>query len=409
LCTAQDIQQQTVTAEDDVTLPCTFATDYPTWTGPELHNGYTQQYNNHGQSSFPNPNVPEQKRLRLGWADDKSSLIIRDVIFSDRGLYQCSLVKINLSIRVPPRSPMISNTEISADDTLIIKTSESQETSLVCTSSGGYPQPLVQWYRGNTPDANPYHLVTSRFTHDDFKLEETNEDTNWSTFPVIVSLDAKIASRLNRNITVEVEYFSNIAGSDVKLYKIVNDAMKAVTLLSVNPVEIKVPVLSHLIKAKGTRAYFTVQIKSEEDYGFYYVVVSNIIGSSNKSFEIIPTKPPVSPSDFTIDYIQHNKARLSWRRGYNGGLTQTFVIQLGTDEKWNDVEVFDRNTEDRDRISTILTDLFDSTTYFVRLYAYNEEGNSPLSETLYFTTSPIKGNNFKLPSLSSTPTFHVNI
>jgi hypothetical protein len=102
-------------------------------------------------------------------------------------------------------------------------------------------------------------------------------------------------------------------------------------------------------------------------------------------------EPPVSPSDFTIDYIQHNKARLSWRRGYNGGLTQTFVIQLGTDEKWSDVEVFDRNTEDKDRISTILTDLFDSTTYFVRLYAYNVEGNSPLSETLNFTTSPIKG------------------
>jgi hypothetical protein len=110
-------------------------------------------------------------------------------------------------------------------------------------------------------------------------------------YPVIVSLDAKIASRLNRNITVEVEYFSNLAGSNVKLYKFVNDAMKAVTLFSVtkNPVEIKVPVFSHLIKAKGTKAEFTVQIKSEEDYGFYYVVLSNIIGSSNKSFEIIPT------------------------------------------------------------------------------------------------------------------------
>jgi hypothetical protein len=96
---------------------------------------------------------------------------------------------------------------------------------------------------------------------------------------------------LNKNKTVEVEYFSNIAGSDVKLYKIVNGEMKAVTLFSVTKklVEIEVPVFSHLIKTDGTGADFIVQIKSEEDYGFYYVVVSNIIGSSNKSFEIVPT------------------------------------------------------------------------------------------------------------------------
>ncbi|XP_060578471.1 cell adhesion molecule 2-like [Ruditapes philippinarum] len=151
LCTAQDIHQLTVTAGDNVTLSCTSTTDYPTWFGPELYDGNVQQYNNHGQSSFPNPKVPEQKRLRLGWANDKRSLIISDLIFSDRGLYQCvTVAKINMSVRVPPQSPMISNTEISAGDTLIIRKSESQVTSLVCISSGGYPQPLVQWYRGNT-------------------------------------------------------------------------------------------------------------------------------------------------------------------------------------------------------------------------------------------------------------------
>ena len=45
---------------------------------------------------------------------------------------------------------MISNTVVSSDDTLIIRMSQSQQSSLVCTSSGGYPQPHVEWYRGNT-------------------------------------------------------------------------------------------------------------------------------------------------------------------------------------------------------------------------------------------------------------------
>ena len=44
---------------------------------------------------------------------------------------------------------MISDTE-TLDGTLIIRKSQSQETTLVCTSSGGYPQPNVEWYRENT-------------------------------------------------------------------------------------------------------------------------------------------------------------------------------------------------------------------------------------------------------------------
>ncbi|XP_060551819.1 fibrillin-2-like [Ruditapes philippinarum] len=103
------------------------------------------------------------------------------------------------------------------------------------------------------------------------------------------------------------------------------------------------------------------------------------------------TVAPETPRGFTIDYIQHNKARLSWLPGNNGGLTQTFVIQLGTGESsWEDIEVQDGVKQNDQPISKILTGLIDSTTYFVRMYAYNNVGNSSLSEILSFTTSPIK-------------------
>jgi hypothetical protein len=83
---------------------------------------------------------------------------------------------------------------------------------------------------------------------------------------------------------------------------------------------------------------------------------------------------------------------LSWLPGNNGGLTQTFVIQLGTGKRsWEDTEVQDKVEQNDQTISKILTGLSDSTTYFVRMYAYNNVGNSPLSEILIFTTSPIKG------------------
>ena len=121
------------------------------------------------------------------------------------------------------------------------------------------------------------------------------------------------------------------------------------------------------------------------------------------------SEQPRTPSDFTVDYIQYNKARLSWKRGYNGGLAQTFVIQLGTDEKtWSDIEIYDGLKQDDNPISTILTDLHDSTTYFVRLYAYNDEGNSRLSETLNFTTAPIKGITLKNRSSEMVSDFFVS-
>ena len=97
---SQDIQQLAITVGDSITLPCTVTSNYPSWTGPEKYNGFAQVYNYAGDNSFPNPNVPKQKRDRLGWDSDKRSLIIRDVILSDKGLYQCSNVaKINLIVR----------------------------------------------------------------------------------------------------------------------------------------------------------------------------------------------------------------------------------------------------------------------------------------------------------------------
>ena len=112
----------------------------------------------------------------------------------------------------------------------------------------------------------------------------------FTAFPIISNLDDKIASRLNRNVTVTVDFFSNIHGSVVKLYKDdVNGVKKPrnVYTATENPFEVELPVFSHLIKTKGTKANLTIQIKSEEDLGLYTVVVTNEIGSRNKSFEVV--------------------------------------------------------------------------------------------------------------------------
>ncbi|XP_053372824.1 cell adhesion molecule 3-like [Mercenaria mercenaria] len=142
-------QQLVVTTGDNVTIPCTSVVAYPVWVGPEMHNGNVMNYNNPGNKTFANPYLPVQKKVRLEWGSDDKSLVIKNVTMTDEGLYQCS-DRTNLFVRVPPRTPIISNAEQSTENSLIIRATESQVTSLICVSSGGYPEPLVEWYRGNT-------------------------------------------------------------------------------------------------------------------------------------------------------------------------------------------------------------------------------------------------------------------
>jgi hypothetical protein len=113
-------------------------------------------------------------------------------------------------------------------------------------------------------------------------------------------MDDKFASRINKNVTVKVDYFSNVPGTEVKLYKNVNGAGKTDVTLFVdkNPVEVELPVFSHFVKINGTRSIVTIPIKSEVDYGSYIVVVSNEIGSSNRSFEVVLTG-----ESFTRNYL----------------------------------------------------------------------------------------------------------
>ncbi|XP_053409347.1 sialoadhesin-like [Mercenaria mercenaria] len=213
------------------------------------------------------------------------------------------------------------------------------------------------------------------------------------SFPIFTNVSKKIPAELNGNTTVEAHYYSNIAGSSVKIYRNRNGARQEGVIYTVSEtrVEINLPVFKHIIKTGGTRARIFIQILSMDDLGLYDVVVSNEIDSDTRSFEIVLKGPPSKPSDVRVDMIQYDKARLSWIRGYHGGFAQTFVIQLSTDlSNWRNVTVYGGNDESSEPVSHVLSGLHDSTTYYVRMYAFNKEENSSLTENLNYTTPPIK-------------------
>lgn len=110
-----------------------------------------------------------------------------------------------------------------------------------------------------------------------------------------------------------------------------------------------------------------------------------------KSYGLIISGPPSPPYDIHVDNIQHTTVSLSWKRGFHGGFEQTFVIQLSKDKfNWSNItSVNGMLSTSKDPISKTLDGLDDSTTYFVRMFAYNIEGNSTYTDYLNYTTLTI--------------------
>ena len=100
----------------------------------------------------------------------------------------------------------------------------------------------------------------------------------------------KISTKLIENATLDVYYYSNVAESNIKLYKNVNGSKEEKLLYSVIPsdVQVDLPVFTHIVKASGTKARILIPIKTKTDLGFYDVVVSNKIGQVRRSVEIVP-------------------------------------------------------------------------------------------------------------------------
>lgn len=94
------------------------------------------------------------------------------------------------------------------------------------------------------------------------------------------------------------------------------------------------------------------------------------------------------PSNLLVDEIKYKSVRLTWLRGYHGGLAQTFVVEVSTDlKKWQKVaSMFDGKNENTQPISITLTYLQDSTRYFLRVYAYNDDGYSSYTDYVNLTT-----------------------
>ncbi|XP_033758299.1 uncharacterized protein LOC117340644 [Pecten maximus] len=141
-------------------------------------------------------------------------------------------------------------------------------------------------------------------------------------------------------------------------------------------------------------------------FGVYNVTAKNSQGSDTLSFTAAAKGKPDSPYGGLAMCPFEDRATLSWRSGFNGGSSQTFIVGIRTDTQSS--IMIDRNINQSDpgrgqSVTTTVTGLTADTKHFFTVYAVNEFGNSSLLEEVNCTTQarPAAGSSLTGPIIGT--------
>ncbi|KAJ8305141.1 hypothetical protein KUTeg_017308 [Tegillarca granosa] len=96
--------------------------------------------------------------------------------------------------------------------------------------------------------------------------------------------------------------------------------------------------------------------------------------------------PPDSPSEFSLAENGTRSVKVTWRRGFNGGHAQTFVIRYNKTVTQETKEITIEDTNQSSNYTVEINELEPDTTYNFWIYSKNVKGNSTLSDNLFVQT-----------------------
>ncbi|XP_067675813.1 hemicentin-1-like [Haliotis asinina] len=178
-----------------------------------------------------------------------------------------------------------------------------------------------------------------------------------------VSLPLKFATRLGGDVTVSVSVFAYPLPTFIWSRSI--STTQDLTGTSIPVSDISVTARLHLTNLE------------QQDFGDYDLAVSNGVGEPvTYTVTLVPAGPPQTPTQFRdLDNATTSSIWLSWLPGFNGGCTQTFLIeyrQFAT-RRWTAYKSYD----DRGEIMVVeVTGLTPGEIYPFRLQARNDYGSS---------------------------------
>lgn len=100
----------------------------------------------------------------------------------------------------------------------------------------------------------------------------------------------KLPAQLKRELTYYLKYYSWTKATTVSMQKKLNNTKKDIIPIEViySEVIVSLPVFSHSVTTKGNQAIISLYIDTEDDFGIYENVVSNVAGTDVLTVEVVP-------------------------------------------------------------------------------------------------------------------------
>ncbi|KAL3887453.1 hypothetical protein ACJMK2_027394, partial [Sinanodonta woodiana] len=226
--------------------------------------------------------------------------------------------------------------------------------------------------------------VDNSITGPDGQINQTG-DTQLFTQgpPVIGETQPTFPGEINTSKRIAIPFYSYSAKPTVKFIKQLSSSELYNTSdisIYVLPSNITLMFYSKKEMIPGYEAVLYFKNVKAGDFDNYTVLLLNNWGNVTTMFALIASVRPEKPFNFHPANVQEKQLSLRWQAGYNGGYTQTFIVEISHDNiTWNNVSQVSAGNKDG-WFTTIIEDLIPGSEYYLRLYAYNINGRGDLAD-----------------------------
>ncbi|KAL3887428.1 hypothetical protein ACJMK2_027370 [Sinanodonta woodiana] len=295
-------------------------------------------------------------------------------------------LKPRLSVQVRVTEAVLHQNGQTISSTTLIVTS-GKPTTLSCVTGNSRPDAKIDWFIGSEQRGNGTSLNFIPTSQDHDKAvycQAYNIDPNQPVFsdkpilfvkaaPRILDVSPDYKGYVGQYVVIQFDFYSNIDENLTITARHSNSSGLIIHQGIIKPAHPDDP-------PSVFRAYFFIILSNDNDLGLYAVEVKNAVGSDSKNIRIIEQITPEKPSSFHATDIQETQLSLRWQAGYNGGYTQTFIVEISHNNiTWNNASQV--SAENRDGwFTTVIEDLIPGSEYYLRLYAYNINGRGDLAD-----------------------------
>ncbi|KAL3887536.1 hypothetical protein ACJMK2_027476, partial [Sinanodonta woodiana] len=300
--------------------------------------------------------------------------------------------KPSLFVRVRVTEAFLQHNHQNITSTLIVNSGE--PVTLTCVTGTSQPSPNISWYIESrsigsgtsltfTPSNTDHNgiIYCQAYNIDpNLKVDSNKPRLFVRAAPKILDVSPSYKGFINQYTMIQFN-FNSFTKENLTVTAQHSNSRGLIYQGIIQPNLLEsIPDNSSQISMPDFRATVPISIMSENDFGQYVIEVKNIVGSDSKNIQILRQITPEKPFNFHATNIQEKQLSLRWQAGYNGGYSQTFIVEISLDNiTWNNVSQVSAGNGDG-WFTTVIEDLLPGSEYYLRLYAYNINGRGDLAD-----------------------------